>query len=29
MEILAMIYGTLITAGYGLFFYFNSGDRAH
>lgn len=29
MEILAIIYGVLITIGYGMFFYFNTGDRKH
>lgn len=29
MEILAAIYGVLITAGYGMFFFFNTGDRNH
>lgn len=29
MEILAIIYGALITVAFGMFFYFNTGDRHH
>jgi hypothetical protein len=29
MEILAIIYGTLIAGGYGMYFYHNSGSRKH
>jgi len=29
MEILAVIYGTFIAVGYGMFFYHNSGSRKH
>jgi hypothetical protein len=29
MEILAIIYGTLITTAYSMFFYFNTGARKH
>lgn len=29
MEIMAIVYGTLITAAYSMFFYHNTGSRKH
>jgi hypothetical protein len=29
MEIVGMFYGTMITIGYSLFFYHNTGSRKH